>query len=208
MIAVPILLSTLLAQAAPPAIDLSGLRAGLRAMREDLSGMQLDEESGDESSFVAFANPQDDDGDDDDDDQEMRDRAREEREGQKERVREQRERAREQAQEARERAQEQAERARERAQQQAERARERAQEQAERLREKQDKFREKQEIAIYPTAEELKTRKKTKPTNYKLDIQAVPRLSMFAQSKPFAHGKPPSLNVAPPTAKYRRRWRL
>ncbi|MFL5363011.1 MAG: DUF4097 family beta strand repeat-containing protein [Myxococcales bacterium] len=145
MIAVPILLSTLLAQAAPPAIDLSGLRAGLRAMREDLSRMQLDDESGDQSWSFAFANPQDDDEDDDDDDQEVRDRAREERERQRERVREERERAREQAQEARERAQEQAERARERAQQQAERARERAQEKAEKSREKQDKFREKQD---------------------------------------------------------------
>ncbi|HZX65975.1 MAG TPA: DUF4097 family beta strand repeat-containing protein [Myxococcales bacterium] len=144
MIAVPILLSTLLAQAAPPAIDLSGLRAGLRAMREDLSRMQLDDEAGDQSWSFAFANPQDDD-EDDDDDQEVRDRAREERERQKERVREERERAREQAQEARERAQEQAERARERAQQQAERARERAQEKAEKFREKQDKFREKQD---------------------------------------------------------------
>jgi DUF4097 and DUF4098 domain-containing protein YvlB len=147
MIAVPILLSTLLAQAAPPAIDLSGLRAGLRAMREDLSRMQLDDEPGDQSWSFAFANPQDDpeDEDDDDDDQETRDRAREERERQRERVREERERAREQAQEARERAQEQAERARERAQQQAERARERAQEKAEKFREKQDKFREKQD---------------------------------------------------------------
>jgi hypothetical protein len=35
------------------------------------------------------------------------------------------------------------------------------------------RFREKQEITIYPTAEELKTRKKTKPTDYKLDIEAV-----------------------------------
>jgi len=148
MIAVPILLSTLFAQAVPPAIDPSGLRAGLKAMREDLSRLQLDDDFADGSWSFAFANPQDDD-EDDDDEQEMRDRAREERERQKERAREQRERAREQAQEARERAQEQAERARERAQQQAERARERAQqqaerarEQAERAREQQDKFRE------------------------------------------------------------------
>jgi hypothetical protein len=35
------------------------------------------------------------------------------------------------------------------------------------------KFREKQEIAIYPTAEELKTRKKTKPTEYKVDIEGI-----------------------------------
>ena len=35
------------------------------------------------------------------------------------------------------------------------------------------KFREKQEITIYPTADELKSRKKTKPTAYKLDIDAV-----------------------------------
>jgi Protein of unknown function (DUF1592)/Protein of unknown function (DUF1588)/Protein of unknown function (DUF1587)/Protein of unknown function (DUF1595)/Protein of unknown function (DUF1585) len=35
------------------------------------------------------------------------------------------------------------------------------------------KFREKQEIAIYPTTDELKTRKKTKPTEYKLDIEGV-----------------------------------
>jgi len=35
------------------------------------------------------------------------------------------------------------------------------------------KFREKQEITLYPTAEELKSRKKTKPTDYKLDIDAV-----------------------------------
>jgi DUF4097 and DUF4098 domain-containing protein YvlB len=145
MIAVPILLSTLLAQAAPPAIDLSGLRAGRKAMREDLSRVQLDVESGDESWSVAFANSQDDDADDDDDEQEPRDRAREEREQQKERAREQRERAREQAQEARERAQEQAERARERAQEQAERARERAQQQQEKLQEQQEKRQQQQE---------------------------------------------------------------
>jgi hypothetical protein len=35
------------------------------------------------------------------------------------------------------------------------------------------KFREKQEVTIYPTADELKTRKKTKPTEYKLDIEGV-----------------------------------
>ena len=35
------------------------------------------------------------------------------------------------------------------------------------------KFREKQEITIYPTTDELKTRKKTKPTEYKLDIEGV-----------------------------------
>jgi hypothetical protein len=34
------------------------------------------------------------------------------------------------------------------------------------------KFREKQEVAIFPTQDELKTRRKTKPTEYKLDIQA------------------------------------
>jgi hypothetical protein len=35
------------------------------------------------------------------------------------------------------------------------------------------KFRQQQEITIYPTTDELKTRKKTKPTDYKLDIDAV-----------------------------------
>jgi hypothetical protein len=75
MIAVPILLSTLFAQAAPPAIDLSGLRAGLQAMRKDLSRLQLDDDFADGSWSFAFANPQDDD-EDDDDEQEMRDRAR------------------------------------------------------------------------------------------------------------------------------------
>jgi hypothetical protein len=35
------------------------------------------------------------------------------------------------------------------------------------------KFREKQEVTIYPTADEIKTRKKTKPTEYKLDIDAA-----------------------------------
>jgi Protein of unknown function (DUF1592)/Protein of unknown function (DUF1588)/Protein of unknown function (DUF1587)/Protein of unknown function (DUF1595)/Protein of unknown function (DUF1585) len=35
------------------------------------------------------------------------------------------------------------------------------------------KFREKQEVTVYPTADELKTRKKTKPTEYKLDIEGV-----------------------------------
>jgi DUF4097 and DUF4098 domain-containing protein YvlB len=134
MIAVPILLSTLLAQAAPKAIDVSDLPAEMDRVREEPSRADL----GREAWFVARADPQDDDEDDDDDDQEMRDRAREERERQKERAREQRERAREQAQEARERAQEQAERARERAQEQAEKLRE----QQDQLREQQDKLRE------------------------------------------------------------------
>src|SRR5262249_23140210 len=35
------------------------------------------------------------------------------------------------------------------------------------------KFREKQEVTIYPTNDELKTRRKTKPTEYKLDIDAL-----------------------------------
>jgi hypothetical protein len=35
------------------------------------------------------------------------------------------------------------------------------------------KFREKQEVKIYPTADELTTRKKTKPTEYTLDIEGV-----------------------------------
>ena len=35
------------------------------------------------------------------------------------------------------------------------------------------KFREKQDVTIYPTADELKTRKKTTPTEYKLDIEGV-----------------------------------
>jgi hypothetical protein len=35
------------------------------------------------------------------------------------------------------------------------------------------KFRDKQEVTIYPTTDELKTRRKTKPTDYKLDIDAV-----------------------------------
>jgi len=35
------------------------------------------------------------------------------------------------------------------------------------------KFREKQEVTIYPTADELKLRKKIKPTEYKLDIEGV-----------------------------------
>jgi hypothetical protein len=35
------------------------------------------------------------------------------------------------------------------------------------------KFRQQQEITIYPTTDELKTRKKTKPTEYKLDIDSV-----------------------------------
>src|SRR5437879_2519125 len=35
------------------------------------------------------------------------------------------------------------------------------------------KFREKQQITIYPTFDETKTRKKTKPTEYRLDIEAL-----------------------------------
>jgi hypothetical protein len=44
------------------------------------------------------------------------------------------------------------------------------------------KFREKQEITIYPTNDELKTRKKTKPTDYKLDIEAVGTVRGLADS--------------------------
>jgi len=44
------------------------------------------------------------------------------------------------------------------------------------------KFREKQEITIYPTNDELKTRKKTKPTDYKLDIEAMGTVRGLADS--------------------------
>jgi hypothetical protein len=44
------------------------------------------------------------------------------------------------------------------------------------------KFREKQEITIYPTADELKSRKKTKPTAYKLDIDAFGTVQGLADS--------------------------
>jgi len=44
------------------------------------------------------------------------------------------------------------------------------------------KFREKQAITIYPTTDELKTRKKTKPTDFKLDIDAVGTVRGLADS--------------------------
>src|SRR5262249_48335791 len=45
------------------------------------------------------------------------------------------------------------------------------------------KYREKQEITIYPTTDELKTRKKTKPTDYKLDINPVGTVKGLADSE-------------------------
>jgi hypothetical protein len=45
------------------------------------------------------------------------------------------------------------------------------------------KFREQQEVTIYPTAEELKSHRKTKPTEYKLDIEATGSVRGLADSE-------------------------
>ncbi|TMA18076.1 MAG: hypothetical protein E6J85_15655 [Deltaproteobacteria bacterium] len=127
-----------------PGVDLSGLRAEMEKMHDDLSrtGKDLD---GHQGWFVARANPRDDDDEDDDDDQaqEERDRAREERE----RAREERQRQREQVEKMREKQREQAEKIREQQREQAEKIREQAREQKERMREQQEQMREQQDRA-------------------------------------------------------------